>query len=313
MIQASRTCSDAWRRWRSVKPPLFDYLAPASLDEALGLLADLGEGAKVLAGGQSLVPMLNFRLVRPQHLVDLNGVAELAGIREDDGHVVIGAMTRQREVERSALVSERCHLVADAMPHVGHVQIRNRGTVGGSLAHADPAAELPAVVAALGGDLVLRSKRGRRVLTPDQFFVGYLTTAAEPDEVLVEIRLPKTPPRMGTAFMEVSRRHGDFALVGVATTVEVDDGGICTAASIALTGVGPRPVIAREAAGALIGGRPGPAAFTEVGRRVADSLTPDSDLHASSEYRRHVGGVLTRRALARAAERAARASRETRR
>jgi aerobic carbon-monoxide dehydrogenase medium subunit len=288
-----------------MKPPRFDYVIPRSVDEALGILAQHGDEAKLLAGGQSLVPLLNFRLVRPAYLVDLNDVGGLAGIRLDDGHLAIGAMTRQRAVETSALVSERCPLLAEAMPQIGHVQIRNRGTIGGSLVHADPASELPAVVAALDGELVLRSARGQRVLKPEQFFVAYLTTAAAPDELLVEARVPVTPPRTGTAFLEVSRRHGDFALVGVAATVTVDEAGVCTAAAIALAGAGPGPVVARAAARGLVGVRPTPAAFEEVARRVSASVEPDSDLHASSEYRRHLAGVLTRRALARAAERAA--------
>jgi CO/xanthine dehydrogenase FAD-binding subunit len=287
-----------------MKPAAFDYLAPASLEEALALLAELGEGAKPLAGGQSLVPLMNFRLVRPQHVVDLNGLRELSGIREDDGHLVIGAMTRQRAVETSALVSERCPLLAEAMPQIGHVQIRNRGTVGGSLAHADPAAELPAVVAALGGELVVQSTRGRRAVKAEQFFVGYLTTAARPGELLVEVRLPASPPRTGSAFLEISRRHGDFALVGVAATVTLDSAGVCTGSAIALTGVGPTPVVARDAARALIGVKPTGDVFETAGRRVSNSVQPDSDLHASSDYRKHVAGVLTRRALARAAERA---------
>jgi CO/xanthine dehydrogenase FAD-binding subunit len=287
-----------------MKPAAFDYLVPASVEEALRLLADLGDGAKPLAGGQSLVPLMNFRLVRPQHLVDLNGLHELAGIGEDDGYLVIGAMTRQRAVETSALVLRRCPLLTEAMPQIGHTQIRNRGTVGGSLAHADPAAELPAVVAALGGELVVRSARGRRTMNSEQFFVGYLTTALEPGELLIEVRLPAMAPRTGTAFVEISRRHGDFALVGVAATLTVDEAGVCTGSALALTGVGPTPVVAREAARALVGGKPTPEAFDEAGRRVSASVHPDSDLHASSEYRTHVAGVLTRRALARAAERA---------
>jgi len=294
-----------------VKPPPFDYLAPASVEEALALLGDLGEGARALAGGQSLVPLLNFRLVRPRHLVDLNGLTELAGIREDDGQLVIGAMTRQRAVERSALVRARCPLLAEAMPQIGHVQIRNQGTIGGSLAHADPAAELPAVVAALDGELVLRSARGQRMVKPEQFFVTYFTTAAGPAELLVEVRLPVIPPRTGSAFMEVSRRHGDFALVGVAATVTVDEAGVCTGSALALTGVGRTPVVAREAARALVGVKPTAEAVDDVGRRVADAVRPDSDLHASSEYRKHLAGVLTRRALARAAERVTGASRTT--
>jgi CO/xanthine dehydrogenase FAD-binding subunit len=288
-----------------MKPPRFDYLLPRSLDEALGILAQHGEEAKVLAGGQSLVPLLNFRLVRPTYLVDVNDIPGLDGIRVEDGHLAIGAMTRQRAAETSALVRERCPLLAEAMPQIGHVQIRNRGTIGGSLAHADPAGELPAVLAALDGELVLRSRRGERRLTAQDFFVGYLATATAPDELLVEARVPVVPPRTGTAFMEVSRRHGDFALVGVAATVTVDTGGVCTACVIALTGVGPTPVVARDAARALVGVKPTAHAFAEAGRLVASALEPDSDLHASAEYRKHLGGVLTRRALARATERVA--------
>jgi CO/xanthine dehydrogenase FAD-binding subunit len=287
-----------------MKPPRFEYLAPTSLEEALAVLAEHGDGAKVLAGGQSLVPLLNFRLVRPTYLVDLNEIPGLAYVRQENGHVAIGALTRQRAVETSALVRERVPLMADAMPQIGHVQIRNRGTIGGSLAHADPAAELPAVVAALDGELVVRSARGERVLRPGAFFVAYLTTVLEPSELLVEVRLPVAPPRTGTAFLEVSRRHGDFALVGVAASVTLDDGGVCTRCAIALTGVGPTPVVAREAAGQLVGAKPTPEAFEDIGRSAAAGLDPDGDLHASRQYRQHVAGVLTRRALARAVERA---------
>jgi aerobic carbon-monoxide dehydrogenase medium subunit len=290
-----------------LKPPRFDYEAPSSIAEALALLRQHGEEAKILAGGQSLVPLLNFRLVRPRVLVDLNEIPALAGIREADGTLVIGAMTRQREVETSALVRERCPLLAEAMPQIGHAQIRNRGTVGGSLAHADPAAELPAVVAALGGELVIRSASGERVLPAAQFFVTYLTTALEPGELLVELRLPVTPPGSGSAFMEISRRHGDFALVGVATAVTLDEAGTCTGAAIALTGVGPTPVVAGDAAGALVGTRPTPAAIADVAMVAAAGLAPDHDLHASREYRMQVAGVLTRRAVERAVERAQRA------
>jgi CO/xanthine dehydrogenase FAD-binding subunit len=190
------------------------------------------------------------------------------------------------------------------MPQIGHVQIRNRGTIGGSLAHADPASELPAVVAALDGEMVLRSSRGQRVLKAEQFFIGYLTTATAPDELLVEVRVPVVPPRTGSAFLEVSRRHGDFALVGVAATVTLDDAGVCAAAALALTGVGLTPVLARDAARTLVGNTPAPAALEAAGRRVAEHLQPDSDLHASGDYRRQLAFVLTRRALERAAERA---------
>ena len=287
-----------------MKPPRFEYLAPASLDEALAALAEHGDAAKVLAGGQSLVPLLNFRLVRPAYLVDLNDIPGLAYIRQDNGRVAIGALTRQRALETSTLVRDHVPLLADAMPQIGHVQIRNRGTIGGSLAHADPAAELPAVVAALDGELVVRSASGQRVLRPDEFFLAYLTTALDPTELLVEVRLPVAPPHTGTAFLEVSRRHGDFALVGVAASVTLDDAGVCTRCAIALIGVGPAPVVARAAAQRLVGSRPTMEVLQDVGQLAAADLSPDGDLHASSQYRRHVAGVLTRRALARALERA---------
>ena len=288
-----------------MKPPRFDYLAPGTLDEALAILAERGEDAKVLAGGQSLVPLLNFRLVRPACLVDLNEVPGLDAIRPHDGGLAIGAMARQRAVETSALVRERCGLLAEAMPQIGHVQIRNRGTIGGSLVHGDPAAELPAVVAALDGVLVLRSARGDRVLRAEQFFVAYLATATLASELLVEVRLPALPPRTGSAFLEVSRRQGDFALVGVAATVTLDEAGVCTGSAIALTGVGPTPVVVREASGALVGAKPSAAAFEDAARRVRAAVRPESDLHASREYRQHVGGVLARRALTLAVRRAA--------
>lgn len=292
-----------------MKPPPFEYFDPGSVDEALALLGEHGEEAKPLAGGQSLVPLLNFRLARPRALIDLNRIPTLSYLREADGGLAIGAMTRQRAVERSPLVRERCPLLAEAMPLIGHVQIRNRGTVGGSLAHADPAAELSAVLTALGGEVRVRSLRGERTLPPERFFVGYLTTALAPDELLVEVRLRGQPPRSGWAFLEVSRRHGDFALVGVAALLGLDEGGVCTHAAVALTGVGPTPVRAEEAVGSLVGSRPTPEAFQEAGRQVSAQLTPDSDLHASAEYRRHVAGVLTQRALTRALERARGASR----
>src|SRR5262245_1073232 len=249
-----------------MKPPRFDYLAPSSLDEALGILNRHGDQAKVLAGGQSLVPLLNFRLARPACLVDLNEIAGLDGIEMDGGDLVIGAMARQRAVETSALVRAQCPLLAEAMPLIGHVQIRNRGTFGGSVAHADPASELPAVIAALDGDLVVKSVGGQRVLKPDAFFVSYFATALAPVELLRSVRLPALPPRTGTAFIEMSRRHGDFALEGVAATLTIDDAGVCTRCALALTGVGPAPFVPREVATSLVGVRPTPDVITEIGQ-----------------------------------------------
>ncbi len=280
-----------------MKPPPFEYHAPTALEEALDLLAELGDEAKVLAGGQSLVPLLNFRLARPAHLVDLNRIADLAYVRAWDGGLAIGAMTRQRALERDHAVVERAPLLAQAVPHIGHVQIRNRGTIGGSLAHADPAAELPAVIAALDGQLVVRSSAGERVLGADAFFLTYLTTALQPDELLVEVRVPGLPAGAGTAFLELSRRHGDFALVGVAAALVLAGDGRCRDARLALTGVGASPVRGRTGEAALRGQVPSDRLLREVGRLVAAGLEPDSDLHASAEYRRDVAGVLVERAL----------------
>jgi aerobic carbon-monoxide dehydrogenase medium subunit len=280
-----------------VKPPAFEYHDPRGLPEALSLLARLGDDAKVLAGGQSLVPLLNFRLARPAHLIDLNRVDELAYIREQDGAVAIGAMTRQRAAERDDKLAARAPLIRQALGQVGHVQIRNRGTIGGSLAHADPAAELPAVMLALDAQLVLRREAGERVVAPNEFFVSYLTTCLEPDELLVEIRLQALPPRTGTAFVELSRRHGDFALAGVAAAVTLDEVGHCASARIGLTGVAPTPVRPHSAEVMASGSRPTEALWREVAHEASRELQPDSDLHASGAYRKHIAEVLVFRAL----------------
>ena len=284
-----------------MKPPRFEYYDPKTLDDALGLLRVHGEEAKILAGGQSLVPLLNFRLARPRYLIDLNGVVALAYVTPKDGGISIGAMTRQRVIERSGLVETAAPLLHEAMPFIGHFQIRNRGTIGGSLAHADPAAELPAVASALGATFVVRGPSGERVVGWDRFFVGYLTTSLQPGELLVEVRLPGMAPRTGHAFVEVSRRHGDFALVGVAALATVDADGVCTAAAAALTGVGPVPVRARAAEQGLVGTRLEGKALAAAAARVSEAIAPESDIHASADYRRHVAGVLTRRAFERAA------------
>jgi len=284
----------------AMKPAPFAYHAPTSIDEAVALLREHGDEAKPLAGGQSLVPLMNFRLARPAHLVDLNRVAELAYIRSEDGAVRIGAMTRQREIERSALIAERWPLLTGATRHIGHVHIRNRGTVGGSLAHADPAAELPAVMVVLNAEVLARGSRGERTLTAQDFFVSHYATALEPDELLTEVRIPDLPPQTGWAFEELSRRHGDFALVGVAALVTLDPGGSILEAPLAIAGGGPTPIRASGAEAMLAGQRPSEALFRAAGERASRELDPDSDVHASAEYRREVAAVLTRRALVRA-------------
>jgi CO/xanthine dehydrogenase FAD-binding subunit len=292
-----------------VKPARFEYLDPAALPEALDLLQQYGDEGKVLAGGQSLLPLLYMRLAAPRYLIDVNRVAGLDGVRVDGDVLCIGALARQRVVERTDSVLDGWPLVAEATRLVGHVPIRNRGTFGGSVAHADPSAELPAVVAALNGSLRVASATGERTVAADDFFLTYLTTAVEPTELLIEVRLPAPPRGSGWAFLEVSRRQGDFALVGVACLLALEaDGRHVAAARLAFTGVGGTPLRAREAEGALVGSVAGPETFAEAAALAQAAAEPDSDLHASAEYRRHLVGVVARRALARAHERARSAS-----
>ena len=289
-----------------MKPAPFEYHSASSVDEATALLSRLGDEAKIIAGGQSLIPLLAFRLARPAHLVDLNPIDELAKIETADGGLAIGAMVRQRAAERSSLVRERCPLLAAALPHIGHSAIRNRGTIGGSLAHADPAAELPAVALALDAKLIARGTRGERTFAASEFFVGLLTTALRPDECLVQIRIPAWPEGAGCAFEEASRRHGDFAMVGAAAVIALDSAGNAVDSRIVLTGVGDTPVRAHEAEALLRGAPAGREAFETAAERAARDLDPPSELHASRAYRLHVARVLVRRALERATEQARR-------
>lgn len=288
-----------------MKPPLFDYYAPATLPEVLDLLARTGGDAKILAGGQSLVPVLNMRLARPTALIDVNQVRELDYLRVEGDELVLGALVRHRALERNTVARKFCPLLPDAVRHVGHVQIRNRGTICGSIAHADPAAELPAVVAGLGGSVVLASHEGRRTLPAAEFFLGFFMTALQPHEMLVEVRVPAVTGRVGSAFMEVSRRHGDFALCGVGVQVQLDDVGRVARAWIGLSGVGPGPVVPAEAVALLTGERPSAAAVAAVAQQVQRSCEPESDLHGTAEYRLHLAKVLTRRALEEALRQAA--------
>lgn len=282
-----------------MKPPPFDYHAPTTLEEALELLARYGGEAKVLAGGQSLMPLLNFRLTRPAALVDLNRIAGLAYIREADGFLYLGAMTRQRAIELSPLVRQRTPLLAEATRWVGHLPIRTRGTIGGSLAHADPAAEYPAVLTALDGVVVVRGPRGERLLGASELFQSYLTTSLAPDEILTEVRLPVISSGAGVAFEEFARRHGDFAIVGIAAVV-VAEGEDCRQARLAAAGVGPTPIRLRAAEEVLERQGLSDAAIAAAAARASELVEPDSDLHASADYRRHLTRVLTARALSRA-------------
>ncbi len=292
-----------------MKPAPFEYHRPGTLDEALVLMAARAGEVRPLAGGQSLIPAMNFRLARPAALVDLNRVAELAYVRPADGGLRIGAMARQRVVERSPLVQRAAPLLAEAMPFIAHPQIRNRGTVGGSLAHADPAAELPAVMLALDARLEARSRSGARTIPATAFFTGLFGTALTPDELLVEIALPPLPPGSGTAFVEVARRHGDYALVGAAVVVTLDERGRCRDARIALLSVGGGPVLAAEAMKLCVGESPSDEMLRATAEMAATrDIDPPSDIHASAAYRRRLAAVLTRRALARGVERATQVS-----
>jgi CO/xanthine dehydrogenase FAD-binding subunit len=280
-----------------MKPASFEYTRPASLADALETLHRRGDDAKVLAGGQSLVPMMNFRLARPAVIVDLNGLGDLAYIRPDNGGLALGAMTRQRTIEKSAVVRERAPLLAEATPLIGHLPIRTRGTIGGSLVHADPAAEYPVVMVALDAEFTLARRGGTRRVAAADFFETYLTTTIGPDEVLTEIRLPGLSPKAAVAFLEISRRHGDFAIVAAAAVVDLEASGQIAQVRIALGGVGPRPVRARAAERLLTGQRPTVALVAEAARAVMPETDPPEDIHASAEYRREMSSVFTRRAL----------------
>lgn len=284
-----------------MKTPHFEYHAPRTVEEVLALLAEHGDEAKVLAGGQSLVPLLAMRLARPGHLVDVNEVAGLAGISSVDGVVVFGATTRERQAESSPLVGERLPLLAEALPQIGHVSIRNRGTIGGSVAHADASAELPAVAMIMGAEMVVRSARQQRVLTADQFFLGHFTTALDDDELLTEVRVPVGPAGAGWAFQELARRSGDFALVGVAAMVALNAERRVDAARVCLFGVADRPVRATTAEASLAGAEPTIDNFAAAASEAVADLEPASDVHGSSDFRRHLARVTVRRALEAAA------------
>ena len=281
-----------------MKPAPFEYFAPLELQEALDLLERYGDEAKILAGGQSLMPLMNLRLARPGLIIDINRLSSLDTITATpEGGLTIGALTRQRALERSKIVQEQNPILAAAMPLIGHFQIRNRGTIGGSLVHADPAAELPAVSLLLGAEFLLRSKSAVRVVPAAEFFLSYLTTAIRPAELLTEIRLPKWPSGEAWAVQEIARRKGDFALIGVALRAELDAVETVQKAVIVMFGVDSKPLRMERAEAILKGRRISEAFLRELSGVVAEELQPDSDIHASAAYRKEVGGVLVRRAL----------------
>lgn len=289
-----------------MKPASFEYLAPTSVEETLAHLAEHGWDAKVLAGGQSLVPMMNFRLAQPEILIDINNIPELSPIKAlESGGLSIGALARHCEVEESSLIAERAPLIHEAMPHVATTQIRTRGTFGGSLAHADPSSELPAVCVALDGRCRLRNESGHRWVPASEFFVGMYTTQLEPEELLVEIQIPKQEPSTGWALVETSRRSHDFALVGVAAVVRLDGESRCEHAKLVLFSVGEGPVEADTAVEMLIGQRVSDDVIREAAEVASSAdIDPSNDIHATAGFRRHLAGVLSRRALSQAVSRA---------
>jgi carbon-monoxide dehydrogenase medium subunit len=282
-----------------MKPPPFDYAAPDSIDEVLELLAEAPDETSLLAGGQSLVPVLNMRLAQPRVLVDLNRVGGLDAIEDAaGGRLRFGSMVRQRRLECEPVVRERVPLMTEAARHIAHLPIRTRGTVGGSLAHADPAAELPATVAALEGELLVRGPRGDRAIPAADFFIGPLTTAIEPGELLVGVEVPLPPPGTGWAFEEVARTHGAFALAAAATLVQLDAAGRIERARLALAGVGGAPYVPAWLEETALGEAPGEELFARIGERVRDEVEPFDDIHAPVAYRKRLARVLTARALA---------------
>ena len=290
-----------------MKLPHVDYEAPTEVSEAVELLAEHADEASVLAGGQSLIPLLALRLAHPAVLIDINGIDELSGVSAARGWVAVGAMTREYMAETSETLADTVPLLTAALPLIGHEAIRSRGTVGGSLAHADPAAELPAVARALDAEFVVRGPGGERVIPAAEWFEGYLTTSRGPDELLTEVRFPAAGPGTGVSFQEVARRHGDFAMVGLATSVTLSDG-VISDARLAFAGVSDVPSRATAAEELLAGQRPSAELFDEAARRAAADIDPPADLHGSAEYRKKVAAALVRRGLRDATANATRGS-----
>jgi carbon-monoxide dehydrogenase medium subunit len=286
-----------------VKPPLFDYVAPATVEEAVAALSRY-ENASVLAGGQSLIPTLNFRIAAPDALVDIGRIGGLKGISIANGHITVRAMTRQREVELDAGVQKANPLIRETLNNVAHVPIRNRGTLVGSLAHADAAAELPCLLVATGGSVTAVGPKGSRTIAADDFFQFHMTTSRATDELVTDAKIPALPPRTGWAFLEMARRHGDYALAGVCALLTLDGSGNCGEVRLAGCGIGPRPMRLSKAEAALRGGKADTSAFAAAGRAAADHVTAPDDVQASTAYRKRLTATLVERALATAASRA---------
>jgi carbon-monoxide dehydrogenase medium subunit len=288
-----------------MKPAPFKYYAPQSVPEVLELLTEHGYDAKVLAGGQSLVPMMNFRLVQPAVVVDINNIPELAYIESHQDGIRIGAMTRHSQAEKDPLIKEKAPLIHETMPQIATVQIRNRGTIGGSLSHADASAELVVVSTALEAQFKIQNQQGERLVPTSEFFLGLLMTSLEPEDLLVEIQFPPMPDRSGWSLKEVARRPHDFALVGVAAVLALDKNERCSEARLVYLSAGDGPISAPDAAAMLVGEDITPDLITEAAEKAsADEIDPGSDIHATAGFRRHLANVLTRRALEEALQRA---------
>jgi CO/xanthine dehydrogenase FAD-binding subunit len=280
-----------------MKPPVFDYRRAESFEEACLLLAEEPNDSKIIAGGQTLIPMLNFRLARPKILVDISRIPDRDLITEEANGIRIRATTVQRAVERSSLVRARFPLLHRAVEHIAHLQIRNKGTIGGSIANADPASELPAMTMVFEAQLDVQSARGQRTLSAEEFFVSYYMTALEPDEILTSVYFPAPPKGTGWGFHELARRAGDFALAGSTALITLDESGVCTRARVTMFGVAPTPARAKEAEDMLVGQRYSEALVEHAAKAAQGVADPESDVHASAEYRRTVAEVMAARAI----------------
>ena len=285
-------------------PAAFDYHPATSVDEAIALLQQYGDEAKLLAGGHSLLPTMKLRLAQPGHLIDLGRISGLSYIREDDGVVAVGAMTRYVDIERSEILKKLFALLPEGVAQIGDAQVRNRGTIGGSIAHSDPAADTPGIVLALKADIVAKGPNGVRTIKADDFFMDLFQTALQPDEVITEIRFPKPPVHTGSAYMKLANKASHYAVVGCAAVVTLDGNGTCTTASVVITGASVKPTRASAVEAGLVGKKLDEATIANAASHAADGLEVVSDIHGSQEYRAQMATVLARRVVARAAERA---------
>jgi carbon-monoxide dehydrogenase medium subunit len=284
-------------------PDQFDYVAPTSVDEAVRLLTRYGDEAKVLAGGHSLIPMMKLRLARPKYLVDIGKIPGLSGISEDGGTITVGAMTTHHTIESSDLLNEKCPLLPETAAHIGDVQVRNRGTIGGSLSHADPAADWPAAILALGAKLVAVGSSGTRTIAAEDFFTGMLTTALRADEILTKIVISPRPPKTGYAYLKMHQSASGFAIVGVAASITLNGNGQCAGAGIGVTGIAPAPFRASAVEIALVGKTLDAATIAAAAEKVVDGIDdPLEDIHASGDYRLHLTKVFTKRAVGKAVQ-----------